>query len=83
MSRDITLFLAKVHDDNTRIKSYSKDLLDLVKKEFATRKIDLYDYERFINILTCLNLQTEETKKEIDSFIRQYNFVQPLIDVRV
>lgn len=80
----VTLFLAKIHDDNTRVKSYANDLLTLVRKEFITRKISTYDYERFVNILTCLCLQTDESKREIDFFINHFEFTnRKRIDVRV
>lgn len=67
---DNRMLAAKISDENKRIKYYSSQLLELVKKEFATRRIDMYDYERFINILTCLNLTVDDTRKDIDDFIR-------------
>lgn len=66
---DATLLAAKISDENKRIQYYSNQLLDLVKKEFRTRKINVYDYERFVNILTCLNLTVDDTRKDIDEFI--------------
>jgi hypothetical protein len=60
---------SKIHEDTGRIKLYSEQLLALVRKEFRTQKINMYDYERFINILTCLNLQTDETRESIKEFI--------------
>jgi len=77
-----TLFAAKIFDDNKRIDSYSNQLLDLIKKQFRTRAIDKYDYERFINLLTCLKLQTEESRKEINDFIKQSQHY-PSIDLKV
>jgi hypothetical protein len=67
---DNRMLAAKISDENKRIKYYSNQLFDLVKKEFATRRIDMYDYERFINILTCLNLTVDDTRKDIDDFIK-------------
>jgi len=77
-----SLFAAKLFDDNKRIDSYSNQLLELIKKQFRTRTIDKYDYERFINLLTCLKLQTEESRKDINDFIREKNHYTS-IDVRV
>ena len=65
-----TLFAAKVYDDTTKIKIYSEKLLSLVKKQFITRKINQYDYENFINILTCLCLQTDEIREALDDFMK-------------
>lgn len=78
---DPTMFAAKIHDDNKRIDFYSNQLLELIKKEFRTRAIDKYDYERFINILTCLKLQTEESRKDVEDFIRRNKLIS--IDLRV
>ncbi|MDQ0412883.1 hypothetical protein [Mesobacillus stamsii] len=77
-----SLFAAKLFDDNKRIDSYSNQLLELIKKQFRTRTIDKYDYERFINLLTCLKLQTEESRKDINDFIKETNHYTS-IDVRV
>jgi hypothetical protein len=77
-----SLFAAKIFDDNKRIDSYSNQLLELIKKQFRTRSIDKYDYERLINVLTCLKLQTEESRKDINDFIRDYKHY-PSIDIRV
>lgn len=80
--KEPSLFAAKLFDDNKRIDSYSNQLLELIKKQFRTRTIDKYDYERFINLLTCLKLQTEESRKDINDFIREKNHYTS-IDVRV
>jgi hypothetical protein len=80
---DNTLLAATIHDDNKRISVYADQLLTLVKKEFRTKKIDVYDYERFINVLTCLNLQTEETRKNIETFIQRVTNKRFQIDIRV
>lgn len=80
--KEPSLFAAKIFDDNKRIDLYSTQLLDLIKKQFRTRAIDKYDYERFINLLTCLKLQTEESRQDINDFIRETNNYSS-IDVRV
>lgn len=80
--KEPSLFAAKIFDDNKRIDSYSNQLLELIKKQFRTRAIDKYDYERFINLLTCLKLQTEESRNDINDFIRDYKHY-PQIDVRI
>lgn len=77
------MLAAKISDENKRIKQYSNQLLDLVKKEFATRRIDMYDYERFINILTCLNLTVDDTRKDIDDFIKLETSRRVKIDLLV
>lgn len=78
-----TLLAATIHDENTKISAYSKELLILVQKEFRTRKINIYDYERFINLLTCLNLQTESTRKNIEQFIQRQANLRMKIDMRI
>ncbi len=80
--KEPSLFAAKIFDDNKRIDSYSNQLLELIKKQFRTRAIDKYDYERFINLLTCLKLQTEESRNDINDSIRDYKHY-PQIDVRI
>jgi hypothetical protein len=79
----VTMLAAKIHDDHRRINHYSEQLLKLVKKEFSLRKIDMYDYERFINILTCLSLQSEEIRKDLGELIRQQVDKSQHIDLRV
>lgn len=79
---DPTTFAAKLHDANKRIDYYSNQLLELIKKEFRTRAIDKYDYERFINILTCLKLQTEESRKDVEDFIRRTKLHKVSLDLR-
>ena len=68
------MFAAKMHDDTKVIKSYSEQLLALVRKEFIKRNIELYDYERFINILTCLNLQTDTIKEDLNCYINKKTY---------
>lgn len=68
---DYALFAAKLYDDSKRIKVYSNQLLSLVKKEFITKKINPYDYSRFVNLLTCLDLVTDDTLKQIDNFMER------------
>ncbi|MBG9585541.1 hypothetical protein [Cytobacillus firmus] len=78
---DPTIFASKLHDDNKRIDLYSNQLLELIKKEFRTKAIDKYDYERFINILSCLKLQTEESRKYVEDFIRRTKLNKISIDL--
>ncbi|MEF7566341.1 hypothetical protein V4V35_25460 [Bacillus infantis] len=78
-----TMLAAKIHDDHRRIHHYSEQLLKLVKKEFSLRKIDKYDYERFINILTCLSLQSDEIRQDLSELIRLQIDNSIHIDVRV
>lgn len=82
MEKEPTLFASKIYDDVRRIRAYSEQLLSLVKKEFRIRKINQYDYEQFINYLTCLNLQTDETKYEIERFIDKETNKPFSIDLR-
>lgn len=62
---------AKIHDDVNRVQLYSKQLLAIVRKEFSKRNINIYDYERFINVLTCLNLQVDEIKDDVNTYINR------------
>lgn len=68
------MFAAKMHDDTKIIKGYSEQLLAMIRKEFSKRNINLYDYERFINILTCLNLQTNRIKEDLDCYINKKTY---------
>ncbi|MGD6940946.1 hypothetical protein ACQCT6_02760 [Cytobacillus gottheilii] len=80
---DNQMLAAQIFDDTTRIRNYSEQLLSLVRKQFSTRKIDKYDYERFINILTCLNLQTDSVKSDIESLINREKPKRIHFDVRI
>ncbi|MFC5732181.1 hypothetical protein [Cytobacillus gottheilii] len=80
---DNQMLAAQIFDDTTRIRNYSEQLLSLVRKQFSTRKIDKYDYERFINILTCLNLQTESVKSDLVSLINREKPRKIHFDVKV
>ncbi|WP_282154817.1 hypothetical protein [Cytobacillus gottheilii] len=80
---DNQMLAAKIFDDTTRVRNYSEQLLSLVRKQFSTRKIDKYDYERFINILTCLNLQTDSVKSDIESLINREQPKRIHFDVRI
>ncbi|MDP4086031.1 MAG: hypothetical protein Q8934_15615 [Bacillota bacterium] len=64
-----TLTLGKLYDDTQSIREYNKQILGLVRKEYYTKKIDFRSYERFINILTCINLQIDEIKEKLNEFI--------------
>lgn len=77
------MLAAQISDENKRIKYYSSQLLELVKKEFRTRKIDIYDYERFVNILTCLNLTADDSRNAINDFIQMEHRKRIKIDVLV
>ena len=74
---------ANLHDDTKAIIAYKEQLLNLVRKEFYKRNIDKYDYERFINILTCLSLLTDDMKCKINDFIERESRKHTYIDVRI
>lgn len=74
---------ANLHDDTKAIIAYKEQLLNLVKKEFYKRNIDKYDYERFINILTCLSLLTDDMRYKINDFIERESRKHVFIDVRI
>lgn len=73
------MFAAKMHDDTNRIKVYSEQLLLLVRKEFSKRNIDLYDYKRFINTLTCLSLQADLIKQDLNIYINKGGLLDAII----
>lgn len=74
---------ASLHDDTKSISIYKEQLLTLVKKEFYMRNIDKYDYERFVNILTCLSLLTDDMKNKLNDFIDRESKKSIYIDVRI
>lgn len=74
---------ANLHDDTKSISLYKEQLLTLVKKEFYKRNIDKYDYERFINILTCLSLLTDDMKNKLNDIIERESKKKNHIDVRI
>lgn len=51
--------------------SYLEDLSKVIKKEYLLGKIDLYSYERQINLLTCSSLQLQELNKQSKKFISE------------
>lgn len=80
---DVTLLAAKIHDDNKRISFYADQLLTMIQKEFRTKKIDRYDYSYFVSVLSCLKLQTQETRNNIDDFIEKEMNKRIKVDYKV
>jgi hypothetical protein len=63
------LTLGKLFDDTQTLESYNKQILELAQKEFYKKHIDFYGYERFVNIIQCMNLQIENLKQNLDWLI--------------
>lgn len=63
------LSLGKLFDDTNALKVYNNQLIEVVKKEYCKRNLDIYSYERLINILTCVNLHVDEMKNKLNDFI--------------
>lgn len=69
MYNTTALIAGKLYDDTRNLRIYNEQLLTLVLKEFYKRNISKYDYERFINLLTCINLQVDLMKEKLDDLI--------------
>lgn len=68
--------------DNTKeIKSYTTDLLEMVRKEFYKKNLNRYDYEKFVNYLTCLKLQVDDMSTNLDKVID--NAKGSLLDIKI
>lgn len=61
----------KIIESTVRINKYADMLLELIKKEFSTKAINTYDYEHFINLLTCLKLQNHEVRSDLNDLIKK------------
>lgn len=77
------LQLGKVMDDMTAIKRYSDQVVTLLKKDYTTRKIDLYGYEHYINVIQCMVLRIEEVNYELNDYINRTSRKGMQIDVKV
>ena len=65
-----TLEVYKILDQTIEAESYSQKLLMHIQHVFRTKKINPYEYERMVNILTCHMLITEDIKKKIEKHIQ-------------
>ncbi|AIF45737.1 hypothetical protein [Virgibacillus sp. SK37] len=59
---------AKLYKDTRKVKGFSQQLLDMARKEFINRNINEQDYSKMIDLLTCLNLQSQEMSFEVESY---------------
>jgi DUF917 family protein len=48
-----------------------EDLTRSIRKEFMLGHINIYGYERMINLLTCVQLQLEDLNKQNKKFISE------------
>lgn len=78
-----TLEASKLLDKAAEANSYSEKLRILIQSVFRTKKINRYEYERMINILTCNKLLTEDIKGNLERYIVNESNRQIRIDVRV
>lgn len=78
-----TLKASKLLDQSIEANSYSEKLMSLIQQFFRTRKINHYDYEKFVNILTCHQLLTNDIKKKLEVYIVEETNKRIHIDVRV
>lgn len=65
------LTLGKVIDDMNAIKQYNNQIVTLLKKDFVTKKLDLYGYEHYLNVLQCMVLRIEEVNHELNDYINR------------
>ncbi|MBP3041758.1 hypothetical protein J9303_20155 [Bacillaceae bacterium Marseille-Q3522] len=42
-----------------------------------------YDYSRFVNILTCLSIQTDEIKHKLERLIDDGGIGKKVVDIRI
>lgn len=78
-----TLQASKLLSKAAEANSYAEKLRILIQSVFRTNKINRYEYERMINILTCHTLLTEDIKDNLESYIVSESNRQIRIDVRV
>lgn len=53
------------------IREYIKVVSELVKHEYQVGRLDIYSYERIINCITVIQLQSEEIGKESKNIANQ------------
>lgn len=61
----------KIIESTVRVNKYAGMLLELIKKQYAIKEINIYDYERSVNILTCLMLQNGEIRTDLNKLIEK------------
>ncbi|WP_028982782.1 hypothetical protein [Sporolactobacillus terrae] len=61
----------KIIESTVRVNKYAGMLLELIKKQYAVKEINIYDYERSVNILTCLMLQNGEIRTDLNKLIEK------------
>lgn len=57
--------------------------MSLIQQVFRTKKINRYDYEKFVNVLTCHQLLTNDIKKTLEVYIIEETNKKIHFDVRV
>lgn len=77
-----TLEASKLIDSVTEANSYSRLLLTMIQSVFRTKKINRYEYESMINLLTCQTLIAEDIKKNLETYINE-SYKQMRVDVKV
>lgn len=58
---------------------YLEDLSKSIKKQYLLGNIDIYSYERQINLLTCSSLQLEELIKQSKKYISEGVYIDKKI----
>lgn len=63
--------------------SYSHNLKVKIQMVFRTNKINRYEYEHMINLLTCSLLLTKNIKNDLEKYITDESNSQMRIDIRI
>jgi len=74
--------MSKLLTQSIEANSYSENLKLLIQQTFRTKKINRYEYEKMINILSCQMLHTQDIKSSIESFIIRETNKNMRIDLR-
>lgn len=79
-----TLEAAKILDQTTEANKYCNILLIKIRQIFRTRKINSYEYESLINLLSCNMLLNEDIQKKVKKYIDEESDRQiKHIDIRI
>lgn len=79
-----TIEASKLLDHTIEQEEYSNKLLIAIQNIYRARKINIYDYERMINLLTCHMLINDKIRNTIRSQIEKDTIARiNQIDIRV
>lgn len=75
----------KLQQDTDKLQGFSNELMVIARKELAKKSMNNNEYSKLIDLITCMNLKSEEMKLEIDSYLHvsRRRKLQTYIDISI